>query len=110
MDIEYYIKDLSPELQEKARNCKTTDELLALAQDENVALPNEALAAIAGGDDEDSVGGYDKCGILCCDACGSKKVSSKVDHAYTSRTVWACVCKKCGYRFHTDGMNAWPDE
>ena len=49
IDIEEYIKDLSPELQEKARACKTTDELLALAKKHSVPLPDEALEAVAGG-------------------------------------------------------------
>ena len=53
MDIESYIKDLSPELQEKARACGSVGELLALAKDEKVPVPDEALAAIAGGDQPD---------------------------------------------------------
>ena len=53
MDIESYIKDLSPELQEKARACGSVDELLALAKEEKVPVPDEALATIAGGDQPD---------------------------------------------------------
>ena len=48
-DFEEYIKDLSPELQEKARACKTKDELLELAADEDMEIPMEALEAVAGG-------------------------------------------------------------
>ena len=49
IDIEKYIRDLSPELQEKARACQTVDELLALAEENNLALPDEAAEAVAGG-------------------------------------------------------------
>ena len=48
-DFEEYIKDLSPELQEKARACKTKDELLELAADEDMELPEDALEMVAGG-------------------------------------------------------------
>ena len=53
MDIESYIKNLSPELQEKARACGSVEELLVLAKEEKVPVPDEALAAIAGGDQPD---------------------------------------------------------
>ena len=53
MNLEDYIKNLSPELQEKARACGSAEELLALAKEAKVPLPDEALAAIAGGDDVD---------------------------------------------------------
>ena len=64
MDIESYIKDLSPELQEKVRACGSVEELLALAKEAKVPLPDEALAAIAGGDDPEAGGCKDpiKCG------------------------------------------------
>ena len=48
-NLEEYIKDLSPEQQEKARACKTKDELLQLAADEDMEIPMEALEGVAGG-------------------------------------------------------------
>ena len=48
-NLEEYIKDLSPELQEKARACKTKDELLQLAADEDMEIPDDALEMVAGG-------------------------------------------------------------
>ena len=42
-------KDLSPELQEKARTCKTPEELLALAKKEGYKLSDEEMEGIAGG-------------------------------------------------------------
>ena len=41
--------DISPELMEKARACKTPDELLALAKKEGYKLSDEQLEGVAGG-------------------------------------------------------------
>ena len=54
MDIENYIKDLSPELQEKARACKSTDELLKLADDNDIELTADTLESVSGGACENS--------------------------------------------------------
>ena len=42
-------EDLSPELQEKARECKSNEELLALAEEAGIALSDEELEQVAGG-------------------------------------------------------------
>ena len=42
-------EDLSPELQEKARQCKTPEDILALAKESGYDLADEELAQIAGG-------------------------------------------------------------
>lgn len=47
--IEEYIKDLSPEMQAKAKACTNMDELLKLADENDIELPREALAQVAGG-------------------------------------------------------------
>ena len=41
--------DLTPEQQQKARACKTPEDMLALAKDEGYELSDAELAAIAGG-------------------------------------------------------------
>ena len=41
--------ELTPEQQEKARACKSADELLALAQSEGLELSAEQLEVISGG-------------------------------------------------------------
>jgi len=43
-------EDLSPELQEKARACKSKDELVELAASVGVYLSDAELEAVAGGD------------------------------------------------------------
>ncbi|MBQ6676247.1 MAG: hypothetical protein IJM75_08955 [Ruminococcus sp.] len=47
--FEKYIEGLSPELQEKARECKTKEELNAFIAENDLELPEEALEAVAGG-------------------------------------------------------------
>ena len=42
-------EDLSPEQKEKARACKTIDELIAFAKEAGFELTNEELEGIAGG-------------------------------------------------------------
>ena len=48
-DLEKYIGELSPELQEKARQCKTKEELNALLAENDAELSEDALQAVAGG-------------------------------------------------------------
>ena len=48
-NFEKYIKDLSPELQEKARACKTKEELDAFIAYNDLELPEEALELVSGG-------------------------------------------------------------
>lgn len=43
------LKEISPELQEKLRACKTVEELTELAKAENFELSDEMLSAISGG-------------------------------------------------------------
>ena len=94
MNLEDYIKDLSPELQEKARACGSVEELLALAKEAKVPLPDEALAAIAGGDDQD-VG---SCRHQDCPKCGSKDT---VDDG-TDLRYWYWHCNTCGYKWKNE--------
>ena len=42
-------KDLSPELREKAKACKTPEEMLALAKKEGYKLSDEEMEAVSGG-------------------------------------------------------------
>lgn len=41
--------DIAPELREKAKNCKTAEELIELAKDEGLELSDEQIEAISGG-------------------------------------------------------------
>ena len=48
-ELEKYIGELSPEMQEKARECKDMKELNALLAENEVELSEDALKAVAGG-------------------------------------------------------------
>ena len=41
--------NLSDELKEKAKQCKTMDELMELVEKEGIELPDDVLDAVAGG-------------------------------------------------------------
>lgn len=43
-------EDLSPEVLEKAKACKTPEELFALAKEEGIELSEDELAAVSGGE------------------------------------------------------------
>ena len=88
MNLEDYIKDLSPELQEKARACGSVEELLALAKEAKVPLPDEAIAAIAGGDDSDP----ENCAKPTCPKCGHHNISEDYLHGVHH-------CNYCGYEW-----------
>ena len=48
-ELEKYVGELSPEMQEKARQCKTMEELNALLTENDVELSEDALQAVSGG-------------------------------------------------------------
>ena len=89
MNLEDFIKDLAPELQEKARACGSIEELLALAKETKVPLPDEVLTAIAGGDDPDG-----QCINLKCPKCGSRNTDCDDRGFYSYHH-----CNNCGYNW-----------
>ena len=88
MNLEDYIKDLTPELQERARACGSAEELLALAKEAQVPLPEEALAAIAGGDDANP----ENCAKPTCPKCGHHNIGENYLQGYHH-------CNYCGYEW-----------
>ena len=96
MNLEDYIKNLPPELQEKARSCKSTEELLSLAGDEAVKLPDEALEAIAGGK-----GSPQNCSNPSCPNCGSSNV--ELEREAGEGRPWVrryFKCNDCGHEWN----------
>ena len=92
MNLEDFIKDLGPELQGKARACGSVAELLALAKDAKVPLPDEALAAIAGGEQPDP----ENCGEEKCPKCGSKDTTCYRVERVPLFQIFHWRCNKCG--------------
>ena len=77
MALEDRIKALTPEQRARAKQCKTAEEMLALAKEEGYELSDEQLDSIAGGKNWD--GSQDYVYVLCL-ACKSK-VSWKAEEA-----------------------------
>ena len=73
------LKWLSEEQIAKIHECKTADEILALAKEEGVELTEEQLEAISGGG---------LCKSNKCPNCGSKNMKQKWSHHY--------YCLDCG--------------
>ncbi|MBO6140611.1 MAG: hypothetical protein J6O40_02360 [Ruminococcus sp.] len=81
--FEELIKDLPEELQEKAKNCASFEELSELLADNDIEIPDEVLKMVAGGNACDEMGekppcplcGHSPVGVLLtgnfkCDSCG----------------------------------------
>ena len=99
MHIEEMIRRLSPELQEKAKACKSTEERIALGKEHAAELTPEALEAIAGG-----TGGNPKnCGEVKCPKCGSTKVTCQKKYEYTY-IVYKYTCNDCGHTWEKTRM------
>ena len=79
---------LTPEQVEKAKACKSADELVALAKAEGVELTDEQLDQISGG----SVWEETKHSEVTCRSCG-KKVT------WTGVSDTPVMCPYCGYVF-----------
>ena len=91
---EELLKGLTKEQAEKASKCKTAEELLALAKEEEIELTEEQLAQIAGGG---CVAPSTK--EVICPNCGATVVGT-VD-GDSREFFYLCVCQDCG--------NTWKD-
>ena len=84
-NFEKYIKDLSPELQEKARACKTKEELNAFIAENDLELPEEALELVSGG-----------CGTSTPKPCQHNWYLSDISDAGGGKSQFRFVCRNCG--------------
>ncbi len=85
------LKGLNEEQIAKVRACNNTDEILALAKQEDLELTSEQLEAVNGG----ACSNTDNCPP--CPSCGSTNVKSK----YSGSKVRVFKCKDCGREFDT---------
>jgi len=88
------LKGLTPEQLEKAKTCKNSKELLALAKAEGFELSDEQLQAISGG-----CGGSVK---KECPFCHSKNIIYKLDTDNVVNWFYECRCADCN--------GAWRDD
>jgi len=87
------LKGLTDEQIEKLRKCKNSEEILALAKQEDVELSEEQLAAVSGGCG-DSAPDY-------CPQCGTKEIYWQItyDKFFDFDYFYKCKCRKCGYEW-----------
>ena len=71
--IEQYIKDLPPEMQEKARQCKTMEELNDFIAENDIEIPEDALEMVSGG------------------GCGNEEKPKEPHCKYCGNTVGECA-------------------
>ncbi len=101
-ELEKYISELSPELQEKAKNCKTEEELMKLAAENDLELSEDALQAVSGGC------GYSRGDAVkgkFCPECGSSERQLYCNNTSCSRYINYYV-DKSGYKHYT----LWEDQ
>ena len=104
--LEDYIRDLSPELQEKAKSSKNISELLKFADENDIELPQDALAKVSGGGicaDPQVNGPVVAPQEKKCDHFGSYVVlETKVNYNdyYTGWCVEKRLCYKCSNEYY----------
>ena len=86
---EELLKGLTQEQIEKAKACKSQDELLALAKEEGITLTDEQLEAVSGGFCTSTPS-------FTCPKCGSTNIESEHRNNHI-RKYWANTCKDCKY-------------
>ena len=90
--INAMLNGLSPELQEKAKDIKTQEELMEFLSDNDIELPEDALEAVAGGCGEPRF--YEKGTVFkgrCPDCGGDLLYDRMVKHRASMRTVARCL-------------------
>lgn len=93
---EELMKGLTEEQKKKVSECKSAEEVLALAKEEGITLTDEQLEAVSGGCD----GGRKFNTQFTCPRCNSHEI----DYQYyldmdPDRDYTDCKCKKCGYEW-----------
>ncbi len=88
------LEGLTNEQLEKARACKSSEELLALAAVEGVELNDEQLAVVNGGCAE-----ADRPNLGTCPMCNSPHAKGKLGYDKKSRNGYQCVCLECGHQW-----------
>ena len=84
-DVNEYFSGLTPELREKAMACKSVDELLRFADDNDLEVPVDALQGVAGG-----------CGDVKCGYCGSSDLEYVGVQHVGQYYLQVYKCKQCG--------------
>ncbi|MBO6140608.1 MAG: hypothetical protein J6O40_02345 [Ruminococcus sp.] len=84
--LEKMINDLPIELQEKAKQCKSLEELNDFLADNEIELPEDALDSVSGGGCGEEMVEY-------CKKCGSLVTTSKT--SFRNHPVYIYYCTGC---------------
>ncbi len=89
---------LTDEQKEKAKACKSMDELAALAGQMGVELPDEALDAVAGGGDH-----FRFAKGTACPYCGRRADPTNSGKTLEGIKAMHFYCARCNHTFFCDG-------
>ena len=89
---EELLKGLNEEQINKARKCKSQEELLALAKEEGIELSDEQLIAVNGGFCSDTTVS------VVCPKCGAN-VKGQVHKSSAIKELGEFTCQNCGHKW-----------
>ena len=102
-NLEKYIGELSPEMQEKARQCKDMKELNALLAENDVELSEDALCAVSGGcSNTDAFLSQGDIMKYPCPECGQKL--RYWDMVYEGGDIWRFYCDNASCSSYRNGL------
>ena len=110
-ELEKYIGELSLEMQEKARQCKTKEELNALLAENDVELSEDALEAVAGGCSKSS-DDYDQGDPIPdwkCPQCGCQLYYWDEVYDALLGTYTRAYCNNPSCQSYNNGLWRWKD-
>ena len=89
---EELLKGLSEEQIAKIRECKNTEEVLAIAKEEGIELTDEQLEAVSGGCSKDTIH---------CPNCGSTNLTKRAVGFARRLYGYKFTCNDCGTKWET---------
>ena len=92
MNREKYIQSLAPEMQERMRACDTVEDMLMIARQEGLELPDEALDAVYGGGCGGASYTYKDEAYKACSTCNSRVNLRSVGHQNFPNVYFCPLC------------------
>jgi len=93
MDMQNFIDGLTPEQKERLKGCRGSDDIIAFAKQEGLALPDEYLSRVAGGGELDP--SY-QLGMPLCPDCHNSNIEKMV---LLDANLYLYYCQLCGAIF-----------
>ena len=90
------LRNLSDDQIARARQCRSSEELLSLAKQEGVELTDEQLDAVSGGNCDE---GADKTGFMCPSCRSTNTTGFYSEHLFGGKGGYYCRCNDCHFPF-----------